>query len=227
MYKKIIYNIVEEQFDQPVDMPKAYITTEPTQIPQDILTPSAVLFRMDSRSLWNKYIWELLNYGVSLNNNLPGTEMVNARVLKNADAIGDFIVPYYGLAAGQQLSQFLATIGNIGVMVVKILKDNGNLKDNEQLWLEPAKALAEFLYKLNPDNWPKDAVEEYLQTMLRFWVEDLVAKHKQDWNASDLAINNLEQLVITGITSNDKSFPGLADVFSRGIIAQYPDRFAL
>lgn len=230
MYKKITHNIVEEHFDYPVVAPTAFMPAGagagPTVMPQDTMTESTMLFRMDSRSLWSRYVWGLLNYGISLNNNLPGTDIVETRVLKNADAIGDFIVPFYGLAAGKQLSESLEKIGQIGVDVVKILKDGGSLNGSEKLWTDAAEELATLLNKLNPDNWPKEAVAEYLSTLLRFWVEEMQSRDKQEWKTSELAIDNINQLVVTGISNNGKSFQGLADVFSRGIIAQFPDRFA-
>lgn len=227
MYKKITHNIVEEHFDHPAALPREIAVGLGAPLPPNVMTESTMLFRMDARTLWSKYVWGLLNYGISLNNKLPGTDIVEARVLKNADAIGDFIVPYYGLAAGNQLSEILEKIARIGVDVVNLLKDKGTLNGSEKLWTDAAEELATFLNKLNPGNWPKDAVAEYIDTLLKFWVSEMQSRAKQDWKTSEMAIDNINQLVVTGISNNGKSFQGLADVFSRGIIAQFPDRFAL
>ena len=194
MYKKITHNIVEEHFDHPVALPQTLVTSSIATLPTDSMTESTMLFRMDSRVLWGKYVWDLLNYGTSLINNLPSTPVIEARVLKNADAVGDFIVPFYGLTAGKELNVLLEKVVQIGADVAKILKAGGTLNDSEKLWTDLADQLAIFLNKLNPDHWPKDAVAEYLTTLLRFWVEEMQALVKEDWKVSEAVIDNINQI---------------------------------
>jgi hypothetical protein len=62
--------------------------------------------------------------------------------------------------------------------------------------------------------------------LVNTWTKAIVTRYNEDWNENDEALNNLEKLVVSGIANHvNKGFSSIADIFSRGIIAQYPSLF--
>lgn len=228
MYSKITHDIVEEYFDavgsKPMLMP---IEIQPgAELPPSVMNEATLVFRMDSRSLWAKYAWSLLNYSISMNANLPGTSQVETRLLRVASALGDFITPYYGITAGQELSEKLAGIAKVGTQFVSAVKDRRDLSEFQNIWSVLIDELAEFMHGLNPTQWPKVLLVEMFTNMVTTWARAIQARYNQEWNANEEAIDDLNTLVVTGIANHvNKGYSSIADVFSRGIIAQYPSLF--
>ena len=233
MYKKITHSIQEEHFDHPMVLPKNISNLSASKINMDINTPlpnfvmteSTMLFRMDSRTLWSKYIWGLINYGISMNNNIPGTDQVQARLVKNANALGEYIVPYYGVATGTRFANLLTSFSTIGAQVVDAVKDKRTIEGIPELWAQIIDNIATFLNDLNPDNWPKDAVTDYFNNIVRYWVQEITTRAAMDWTNNEIAIDGLSKIAITGLGYSGSTFGSLADFFSRGIIAQFPLKF--
>jgi hypothetical protein len=229
MYTKVTHNIVEEHF-HPRPMLGELIPTEvlPGQdLPNAVMNEATLVFRMDSRSLWAKYAWNLLNYSISMNAGLPGTPQVESRLLKAAAALGNFIVPYYGITAGNELGDKLAAIAKVGTQVVDAVRDKRSLDSFDTIWKELIDDLAEYLNELNPTQWPAILIKEMFTYLVNTWTKAIVTRYNEDWNENDEALNNLEKLVVSGIANHvNKGFSSIADIFSRGIIAQYPSLFA-
>ena len=221
MYKKITHNIVEEHFDHPLAtelkkkmehtpvVPKTQMLSLSDPLPQYVMNEASMVFRMDARSLWSKYAWGLLNYGISMAANLPIKEQVEARTFKNARALGDFITPYYGITAGNALSE--ESLDKLRVIWTKLIDD-----------------LAELLHDLNPNFWPETLTRDYFTNMVEYWVDEITARAAKNTVADDEAIENLNKLMVFGVTNSVPSHKtsSYADVFSRGIIAQFPSMFS-
>lgn len=228
MYKKITHEIVEEHF-HPRPMLGEILPAEVLpghDLPNAVMNEATLVFRMDSRSLWAKYAWNLLNYSISMNAGLPGTPQVESRLLKTAAALGNFMVPYYGITAGNDLGDKLAAIAKIGTEVVDAVKDERSLDKFDSIWEELIDDLAEFLNELNPTQWPEILIKEMFTNLVNTWSKAIVTRYNEDWNKNEEALNNLEKLVVSGIANHvNKGFSSIADIFSRGIIAQYPSLF--
>jgi hypothetical protein len=196
------------------------------ELPALVINEGTLVFRMDSRSLWSKYAWGLLNYSISMNNDLPGTRQVEDRLRKAAVALGDYIIPYYGITAGTTLTVLLSDMFKVGLDLVDAVKDERSTDEYHDIWKKLSGHLAEFLNELNPVYWPKILIEEMFNNMTTFWYNAIVARYNEDWSASEAAIDNLNKLVVTGIANHvNKGYSSIADIFSRGIIAQYPSLF--
>lgn len=240
MYKKITHNIVEEHFDHPLAtelkkkmehtpvVPKNQMLSLSDPLPQYVMNEASMVFRMDARSLWSKYAWGLLNYGISMAANLPIKEQVEARTFKNARALGDFITPYYGITAGNALSDVLAGIGQIGIDVVKAVQEKESLDKLRVIWAKLIDDLAELLHDLNPNFWPETLTRDYFTNMVEYWVDEITARAAKNTVADDEAIENLNKLMVFGVPNSVPSHKtsSYADVFSRGIIAQFPSMFS-
>lgn len=241
MYKKITHNIVEEHFDHPLatelkkKMDRPAMTHQNSQmltlsdpLPQYVMNENTMVFRMDARSLWSKYAWGLLNYSISMAANLPVKEQVEARTFKNARALGDFITPYYGITAGNELSNILTSISQVGIDVVKAVQEKESIDKFKVIWATLIDELAELMHDLNPNYWPETLTRDYFTNLVNYWVDEITARAAKDTTADDEAIEKLNKLMVFGITNSSPAHKtsSYADIFSRGMIAQFSSMFA-
>jgi hypothetical protein len=188
---------------------------------ESVLTEKAMKFRMDSRTLWSRFGWGPLNYSIALNNNIDGLSETENRIYKHAQRIGDFVIPYYGEEIAKTLSSALVDFARIGVSVMNDLKAGKPLDGTKERWDQSVENIATFLSTINPQYWPKEAVKSYFDALVNFWIDSIRARELKNFEADSIAIDGIEKLVTLG--ANDTS--SLADVFSAGIIAQFPEKF--
>lgn len=186
-----------------------------------INSEKSTLFRMDSRTLWSRFGWSPLNYSIALNNNLEGLQETENRIYTHAAKLGNFIVPYYGEDIGKALGDALTNFGQIGVAVMQDLKNGLPLDGTKERWDQSVENIATLLSTINPEHWPKEPVKSYFDTLVNLWIDSIRARETKDFAADSLAIDGIEKLVTLGTSDT----PSLADVFSSGIIAQYPEKF--
>lgn len=247
MYKKISHNIVEEHYNPPAgaEIPNPHNPPNPNdpnyipstqiyingsiglndELPQYVLNENTMLFRMNCRSAWQKWAYSLMNYAVSLNGNLPGTDQVKGRMHKNAVAIGDMLIPYYGPTSARLVGTSLIAIDDIGMHYVEALKKGESTEEIVASWAPFVDDFASVLNQLNPNNWPISLVTDILLALVQAWQDQLTARANGDFIADEIAIDTIGKLIITGIPDHGKGYDSLADIFSRGIIAQFPSMF--
>jgi|ERR1043166_860806 hypothetical protein len=166
------------------------------------------------RKLWEDHVTYTRNYIISALANLPDTDSIAQRLLRNQDDIGSAIKPYYGDAAGTKLSMLLRDHILIATEVVKAAKagDNPGLTAAQQKWSVNGKDIAAFLSSANP-NWPKKNLEDMLQKHLDLTTGEVVSRLKGDW-AGD-------------IKSYDEGHAHMlmfADILTDGIAKQFPNQ---
>lgn len=237
MYKKITHDIMEEHFNHPSLMPRGVGGDKPApkqskggQLPSYVMNEETMQFRMDCRVAWSKWVYSLLNYSISLNGNLPGTDQVKGRVHKNAVAIGDFMIPFYGLTASRAFVTAMIAIDDIGMHYVEAVKAKESPEELAKIadsWKPYIADIAKIFNELNPANWPESTVADIFAGIVQGWQDQLTARANGDLINDEIAIDYLNKLVVTGVPEfTVGSFSSLADLFSRGIVAQYPERFA-
>jgi hypothetical protein len=237
MYTKISHNIVEEHYAPlaEAEIPNStnakatYYTNGSLSIgdelPQYVLNENTMVFRMNCRSAWQKWAYSLMNYAVSLNGNLPGTDQVKGRMHKNSIAIGDMLIPYYGPTSGRLVGTSLIAIDDIGMHYVQALKKGESTEEIVSSWGPFVDDFAGVLNELNPSNWPTSLIRDIMLSLVQAWQDQLTARANGDFTADEIAIDTISKLIITGIPDHGKGFDSLADIFSRGIIAQFPSMF--
>jgi hypothetical protein len=195
-------------------------------LPTVVINEKTLIFRMDSRTLWTKYALGLVNYAVSDVANLSTTSSVEERMTKSATLIGDFFIPYYGIRAGSEIGKLLTDIFENGIQVVATLKKDGDIVPLQIKWAEQTKALAELFNKLNPSQYPVLLLSEMFDALTKLWTDNIKARITQNVILNAESIDGINKLVITGIANHvNKGYQSLADVLSRGVIAQYPLSF--
>lgn len=186
-----------------------------------IMTEKTMQFRMDSRTLWSRFAWSLLNYSIALNSEIDGKEQAEARIYSHAAKIGKFIQPYYGTENATTVAGALTEFGRLGVMVMQDLKAGVPINGSKAFWDANIDTIATFLSSLNPEFWPYEAVKSYFDTLVTLWLDSIRARNAREFDANEIAIDSIDKLVTTG--NGDSS--SLADVFSAGILMQQPEKF--
>ena len=177
---------------------------------------SALAFHDAMRKLWEDHItWTRLAI-IDVAAGAPDTGPTVARLLQNQVDIGNAVKPFYGDAAGNQLTALLTT--HI-VLAANILVDakGGNtagVNENVTAWYANANDIATFLNAANPKNWPLADMQSMMKTHLNLTLQEGVAQLTGDYATS---ISSYEQV--------HAEILQMADMLSAGIVAQFPSLF--
>jgi hypothetical protein len=180
------------------------------------LSPKALAFHDAMRKLWEDHVTWTRLFIVSFAAGLPDLEQTTDRLLQNQVDIGDAVKPFYGKAAGRQLTQLLTEHITTAATLLHAAKDGDTDGFNEakDAWYANAVEIARFLHKANPAQWPlKD-----LRTMMRDHLDLTLAE------AADRLAGDFDQ-DIADYDAVHVEILEMADMLSSGIIAQFPDRF--
>jgi hypothetical protein len=168
------------------------------------------------RKLWEDHItWTRLVI-VSIANDLPDTGPTVQRLLQNQVDLGDAIKPFYGDAAGEQLTALLTDHILIAAEILQAAKagDTATLNEALERWYANADDIAEFLHAANPKNWPLEEMKMMMRDHLDLTLREAVAYLEGDHTASIAAY---EQVHLQALE--------MADMLSEGIIKQFPEKF--
>ncbi len=180
------------------------------------LSQSEIAFRQDMRALWEDHImWTRLAI-ISLINGSPDTDATVARLLRNQTDIGDAVKPYYGDAAGAEVTRQLRGHILIAADLVLAAKagDTAKLADAQARWQANADDIAAVLNSVNPVFWKLDALEHMLDEHLTLTAQEAVARLQGDWEADVAAYDAIHHHAL-----------GMSDMLANGIVQQFPKRF--
>jgi len=167
------------------------------------------------RKLWEDHITWTRLYIVSAVAGLPDAGATAQRLLQNQTDIGSAIKPFYGDAAGAQLTallrQHILTAADL-ITAAKAGNDAG-VRDASGRWYANADSIAAFLSGANPSRWPRATMQSNMRHHLDMTLAEAQARIKGDWAADIAAYDAIHAHILQ-----------LADVLSAGIIAQFPDR---
>ena len=168
------------------------------------------------RKLWEDHITWTRMVIVSTFADLPDQGPTVQRLLQNQEDIGDAIKPFYGDAAGEQLSALLRDHILIAAEILQAAEDGDDaaLEDATERWYANADDIAEFLNAANPENWPLEEMRRMMREHLDLTVQEAVAYLNGDYSAS---IDFYDRVHIQALE--------MADMLSEGIIRQFPSKF--
>jgi hypothetical protein len=180
------------------------------------LTQKELALRNDMRRLWEDHItWTRLAI-ISLTTDSPDTEAAVGRLLDNQTDIGDAIEPFYGAAAGDELTQLLREHILIAADIIAAARagDGAGSVDGQARWRANADEIAVFLNAANPRSWKLRHIQAMLYEHLRLTTDEVVARLQADWAADVAAYDEIHLQALE-----------MADELSTGIIRQFPHRF--
>jgi hypothetical protein len=175
-----------------------------------------VAFHDAMRKLWEDHVtWTRLAI-VTFAAGYAGFDATAARLLQNQVDIGDAIKPFYGDAAGAQLTALLHDHITIAVEILQAAKAGDTVAFDEatERWYANAKDIADFLSAANPEFWPKKMMRADMNTHL----DQTLAE----------AAHELERNYVSSVADYEAAhlhILAMADVLSSGIIGQFPSRF--
>lgn len=198
-------------------------TTTPATMPSSMASASPMssmgshaAFTEAMRKLWTDHVVYTRLYIIAAVNGTPDAQPTAARLLKNQEDIGNAIVPYYGAAAGQKLTDLLKQHILIAVDLVSAAKagDSAKQADADRRWHQNAADLATFLSGANP-NWPRQAVLDMLNQHLALTTREAVDRLQKNYNDD---IPNFDAIFNQSMM--------MADTLSSGIMKQFPSKFS-
>jgi hypothetical protein len=182
-----------------------------TTIPQKELA-----LRQDMRKLWEDHVtWTRLAV-ISLTTDSPDTQATVGRLLRNQTDIGNAIKPYYGAAAGKQLTALLREHIVIAADLIAVAKkgDQQGVASQQARWAANANKIATLLSNANPRFWKLRAMKAMMRDHLRLTTDEVVARLQQKWAVDVRAYDRIHVQILH-----------MADMLSDGLVGQFPARF--
>jgi len=173
-------------------------------------------FRAAMRELWEDHVVWTRQVIVAIIAGTPDADAALTRLLRNQADIGNAIKPFYGDAAGQQLTTLLREHIVIAGTLLTTAKsgDTDAFAAARTEWYRNGDDIARFLASANP-NWPLADMQAAMTGHLDTTLAEAVARLTGDWNADVAAYDAVHQHILH-----------MADALSDGIIAQFPAAFA-
>lgn len=167
--------------------------------------------------LWEEHVaWTRLAI-ISLTTNAPDTKATVGRLLQNQTDIGNAIKPFYGAAAGKQLTALLRQHILIAADLIAVAQkgDEAGVSTQQARWTANADQIADFLAGANPRNWKQGEMRQMMHEHLRLTTNEVVARLKQDWAADVKAYDRVEREILQ-----------MSEMLADGLVAQFPQRLA-
>jgi hypothetical protein len=187
-----------------------------TAHPASMLSAKSVALHTDMRKLWEDHVtWTRLAI-ISLESGTPDTDATVARLLRNQTDIGNAIKPFYGTAAGNELTRQLRAHIMIAADLVLAAKagDEAKLADAQARWNTNADQIATVLNSVNPRYWPLATMKAEMHMHLKLTTEEAVDRLQGKWTADVAAYDKVHNHILH-----------MSDMLSDGIVKQFPSRF--
>jgi hypothetical protein len=179
------------------------------------ITGKELALRNDMRKLWEDHVtWTRLAV-ISITTGTADTDATVARLLRNQTDIGNAVKPFYGRAAGAELTRLLREHITIAAALITAAKagDQPAVAAAQTRWEANADQIARFLSRANP-HWKLGPMRSMLRDHLRLTTREVVARLQSNWTADVAAYDEIHRQALH-----------MADMLSAGIVAQFPKRF--
>jgi hypothetical protein len=180
------------------------------------ISRSEVALRQDMRQLWEDHVtWTRLAI-ISLTTDSADTEATVGRLLQNQTDIGDAVKPFYGEAAGNELTRQLRLHILIAADVIAAARagNQAELADAQARWLANADDIAAVLNSVNPKHWELATMKAEMQKHLDLTTQEAVARLQGNWSADVAAYDQIHEHILH-----------MSDLLSSGLVKQFPNRF--
>jgi hypothetical protein len=194
-----------------------HATTHATTADNQLRTSrSEFALRQEMRRLWEDHItWTRLAI-ISLTTDSGDTDATVGRLLKNQTDIGDAVKPFYGEAAGNELTRQLRLHILIAADVVAAARagNQADLADAQMRWLSNADDIATVLTSVNPKHWELATMKAEMHKHLDLTTQEAVARLQGNWGADVAAYDQIHEHILH-----------MSDLLSSGLVKQFPKRF--
>ena len=176
----------------------------------------AAAFSAKMAKLWEDHIVWTRMVIVDFAAGLPDLKAAEVRLLRNQADIGNAIKPYYGAAAGTQLTRLLRThiLEAVPVLVNAKAGNKAALTRALDAWYANANQIAVFLTRANPHAWPLGMTTAMMKHHLQLTTAEAVARLQGHWAADVAAYDRVHTEILA-----------MSHMLSSGIVQQFPERF--
>jgi hypothetical protein len=181
------------------------------------ISESELALRRTMDRLWEEHVaWTRLAI-ISLTTDAPDTQATVGRLLANQTHIGNAIKPFYGAAAGNQLTALLREHILIAADLIGVAQkgDQAGVAAQQARWTTNADQIADFLSSANPRSWKKAEMRHMMREHLRLTTNEVVARLTQNWAADVKAYDRVEREILE-----------MSEMLADGLVAQFPERFS-
>ncbi len=181
------------------------------------ISPNELALRRTMDRLWEEHVaWTRLAI-ISLTTNAPDTKATVARLLRNQTDIGNAVKPFYGAAAGKQLTALLREHILIAADLIAVAQkgDGAGVSAQQARWTKNADQIAALLSSANPRFWKLDAMKTMMHDHLRLTTNEVVARLQSNWAADVKAYDRVESEILH-----------MSEMLADGLVGQFPSRFA-
>jgi hypothetical protein len=174
-------------------------------------------FHDGMRRLWVDHVTWTRLFIVSFVADLPDLQATTDRLLQNQVDIGDAVKPFYGKAAGDQLTALLKQhiLTAADLLAAAKAGDTAAFDQVKTDWYANARQIAKFLHEANPKNWPLSDLRSMMKTHL-----DLTLQEASDQLGGNYAAS------VADYDAVESEILGMADTLSSGIIVQFRGKFS-
>ena len=173
-------------------------------------------FHDEMRKLWEDHVtWTRLAI-VTFADGSAGFDATAARLMKNQVDIGDAIKPFYGTAAGDQLTALLKDHIGIAVELLQAAKagDQTGFDTANAAWYANSDDIADFLAGANPRYWPRATMRASMRMHLDQTLAEASHELGGEYAASVADYDEIHHHILE-----------MADLLSIGIIRAFPSSF--
>ncbi len=173
-------------------------------------------FHDDMRKLWEDHVtWTRLAI-VTFSDGSPGVDATAARLMRNQEDIGEAIKPFYGTAAGDQLTALLKDHIGIAVQLLQAAKagDQSGFDTANAAWYANSDEIADFLAGANPKYWPRATMRASMRMHLDQTLAEAGHELGGEYAASVADYEEIHHHILE-----------MADLLSAGIIRAFPSSF--
>jgi hypothetical protein len=181
-----------------------------------VVSKSELALRQDMRKLWEDHVtWTRLAI-ISLTTDSPDTTATVGRLLANQTDIGNAIKPFYGAAAGRQLTALLRQHILIAADLIAVAGkgDEKGVASEQARWTANANQIARLLSSANPRYWKLGAIKAMMADHLRLTADEVVARLQGKWAADVRAYDRIHRQILH-----------MSDMLADGLVKQFPGRF--
>jgi len=167
------------------------------------------------RGLWEDHIVWTRMVIVSAVADLPDLPTAIDRLLRNQDDIGNAIRPFYGDAAGNELTRLLREhiVGAADLLTAAKAGDAAAVEAASAAWYANGDAIGAFLADANPRNWDRAEMQSMMRDHLDLTLAEAVARLEGRWADDAAAYDAIHAQILH-----------MADMLSDGILAQFPGK---
>lgn len=148
--------------------------------------------RVKFRKLWSEHAIYTRFFIISTLANIPDTDLIAARLLRNQVDIGNFVKPFVGINNGKKLTKLLQEHIKAAAAAINAVKSENEKAINAAVAnvFQNSQKVSAFISKLNPKKLPYDIILEHFNQHNQYVIDMTVVRSQGDF-ATDIKIFDL------------------------------------